>query len=67
MISISNLAKGFGPRTQFAGVSLQLDAGNCYGLVGANGAGKTTLLNILMGEEPASDGSITYARNARVG
>ncbi|MGE3671136.1 MAG: ABC-F family ATP-binding cassette domain-containing protein, partial [Polyangiaceae bacterium] len=67
VISISNLAKGFGPRTLFAGVSLQLDAGNCYGLVGANGAGKTTLLKILMGDEPASDGSITFARNARVG
>jgi len=67
VISISNLAKGFGPRSLFAGVSLQLDAGNCYGLVGANGAGKTTLLKILIGDEPASDGVVTFAKHARVG
>ena len=37
MIGISQLGKSFGGRTLFEGVSLQLNAGSRYGLVGANG------------------------------
>ena len=44
MIGISQLGKSFGGRTLFEGVTLQLNAGSRYGLVGANGSGKTTLL-----------------------
>jgi ATPase subunit of ABC transporter with duplicated ATPase domains len=47
MITISNHCKSFGVRTLFAGVSLRLNAGERYGLVGANGSGKTTFLEPL--------------------
>ena len=67
MISISKLGKSFGGRALFEDVSLQLNAGSRYGLVGANGSGKTTLLRILAGDEPASEGSFTIAPGARVG
>jgi ATPase subunit of ABC transporter with duplicated ATPase domains len=67
MISISTLGKSFGGRTLFDDVSLQLNAGGRYGLVGANGSGKTTFLRILAGDEPASQGSFTIAPEARVG
>jgi ATPase subunit of ABC transporter with duplicated ATPase domains len=67
MISISKLGKSFGGRSLFEDVSLQLNAGSRYGLVGANGSGKTTLLRILAGDEPASEGSFTIAPGARVG
>jgi ATPase subunit of ABC transporter with duplicated ATPase domains len=67
MISISKLGKSFGGRALFDDVSLQLNAGARYGLVGANGSGKTTLLRILAGDEPASEGSFTIAPGARVG
>src|SRR6476659_6606998 len=67
MISISKLAKSFGGRVLFEDVSLQLNAGARYGLVGANGSGKTTLLRILAGDEPASEGSFTIAPGARIG
>ncbi len=67
MISVSNLAKVYGDRTLFAGVSLMLNAGERYGLVGANGSGKTTLLNILGGELEASDGEVSLPKRARVG
>src|SRR4051794_10014917 len=67
MISISQLGKSFGGRTLFSDVSLQLNAGARYGLVGANGSGKTTLLKILSGDESASEGSFVIASNARVG
>jgi ATPase subunit of ABC transporter with duplicated ATPase domains len=67
MISVSNLAKAFGGQTLFEGVSLQLNAGNRYGLVGANGSGKSTLLKILSGDEPASDGTVSIPKRARLG
>ncbi|HKQ72060.1 MAG TPA: ATP-binding cassette domain-containing protein, partial [Polyangiaceae bacterium] len=67
MISTSQLGKSYGDRTLFEGVSLQLNAGSRYGLVGANGSGKTTFLKIAAGDEPASEGTVTIASRARVG
>ena len=67
MIATTNLGKAFGGRTLFEGVSLQLNAGSRYGLVGANGSGKTTLLKILAGDEPASEGTVSIPSRARVG
>jgi len=67
MLGLLNLAKSFGARTLFEGVSLKLVPGARYGLVGANGSGKTTLLKILAGDEPASDGSVTRPKEARMG
>ena len=67
MISTHQLAKSFGDRTLFENVSLQLNAGSRYGLVGANGSGKTTFLKILAGDEPASDGTFVIPSRARVG
>ncbi|MEZ5312216.1 MAG: ATP-binding cassette domain-containing protein [Thermoanaerobaculia bacterium] len=58
MISITNLGKAWGGDTLFEGVSLQLNAGSRYGLVGANGSGKSTFLRILSGEELASEGTV---------
>jgi ATPase subunit of ABC transporter with duplicated ATPase domains len=67
MIATTALAKEYGARTLFAGVSLQLNAGSRYGLVGANGSGKSTFMRILSGDEEASEGTVTLAKRARVG
>ncbi|MCP4659682.1 MAG: ATP-binding cassette domain-containing protein [bacterium] len=67
MISVSNLGKSFGSQKLFAGVSFQFNPGNCYGLVGANGSGKTTFLNILAGDEPPSEGTISIPKRLEIG
>src|SRR5688572_6315995 len=67
MITLHQLEKSYGARTLFADVSLQLNAGARYGLVGANGSGKTTLLKVLLGDEEATRGKIAFQKNARVG
>src|SRR5580692_11743861 len=67
MIGISGLGKSYGGRTLFEGVSLQLNAGSRYGLVGANGSGKTTFLRVVAGDEAASDGTVSIPGGARVG
>jgi len=67
MIATTALAKEYGARTLFADVSLQLNAGSRYGLVGANGSGKSTFMRLLAGDEAASGGTITLVKRARVG
>ena len=67
MISVSNLAKAFGPQTLFEGVAFQLNPGNRYGLVGANGSGKSTFLKMLSGVELPSDGVISIPKRLRLG
>lgn len=49
MIDVSSLTKKFDLKTVLKDVSVQIEAGSIYGLLGSNGAGKTTLLKILAG------------------
>ncbi|HZF50459.1 MAG TPA: ABC-F family ATP-binding cassette domain-containing protein [Polyangiaceae bacterium] len=67
MLSTQNLGKSYGARVLFEGATLKLNEGSRYGLVGANGSGKTTFLNILAGDEPATEGSVTLPKQARLG
>jgi len=67
MISVSGLAKHYGPQTLFEDVAFQLNPGNRYGLVGANGSGKSTLLRILSGQEEASAGTLAIPKRLTLG
>jgi ATPase subunit of ABC transporter with duplicated ATPase domains len=67
MIATTALAKEYGARTLFADVSLQLNAGSRYGLVGANGSGKSTFMRLLAGDEAPSEGTFALVKRARVG
>ena len=67
MITVSGVGKAFGGRTLFDGVTLQLNAGCRYGVVGANGSGKSTFLKMLSGDDSAHSGPITVLKQARLG
>lgn len=62
-----NLAKSYGTRLLFAGITLGLDEGERVGLIGANGSGKSTLLRLLAGLVPPDEGELVSRRGLRVG
>ncbi|PQZ56857.1 MULTISPECIES: methionine ABC transporter ATP-binding protein [unclassified Microbacterium] len=45
--------------TAVDGVTLQIDQGDVYGIIGYSGAGKSTLVRLINALEPASEGRIT--------
>jgi len=61
------ISKSFGGQVLYTGATLQLNAGERWGLVGPNGAGKTTLLRIIMGEEQPDEGTVFFARDITLG
>jgi len=56
LVQASNLKKYFGETHAVDGVSLNIRAGEIYGLVGADGAGKTTTMRLLVGALKADAG-----------
>jgi ATP-binding cassette subfamily F protein 3 len=67
LITVSSLSKSFGAEDLFSGVTFSVAKGARLALVGPNGIGKTTLLRILIGQEEPSGGTITRAKNLRIG
>ena len=69
MITIDNLAFSYGNKPVLNNISLRLETGKIYGLLGENGVGKTTLLTLICGLKKAQSGSIDcdgidpYSRN----
>jgi len=68
MIELSNLSvahkHGYELRTVVHDVSLQVAAGECFGLVGPSGCGKSSLLWVLAGLNPHWQGEMTLAQTA---
>jgi ABC-2 type transport system ATP-binding protein len=58
LVQASNLKKSFGANHAVNGVSLNIRAGEIYGLVGSDGAGKTTTLRLLVGALRPDQGEI---------
>ena len=56
-----SLSKRFGAFTAVNNVSLQVQYGEIYGLLGANGAGKTTMIKMLCGLLEPTSGSMMLA------
>lgn len=59
MISVQNITKSYGHVTALDGLSLQVEDGALYALVGPDGAGKTTLIRILLGLLYPDRGTVT--------
>jgi ABC-2 type transport system ATP-binding protein len=58
MITIKDLGFAYGDKAVLKNISMQLEEGRIYGLLGENGVGKTTLLTLLCGLKKPQLGSI---------
>ncbi len=65
-LSARGLAKTFGTRTLFSGVSLSIEDRERLALIGPNGSGKSTLLKLLAGMEHADEGEVAGRKGVRV-
>lgn len=60
ILEINNLTSGYGDLPVLHGVSLSVNKGEIYSILGANGAGKSTLLNTLAGTVKATSGAVNF-------
>ena len=58
MITIKDLGFAYGEKVVLKNISMTLEEGRIYGLLGENGVGKTTLLTLLCGLKRPQAGSI---------
>jgi len=58
IVELSSMGKKFGIVEALKDINLQINSGECTGLVGHNGAGKSTLINVLSGVIEPSSGSV---------
>jgi len=59
MISLRDLTVRYGDTVAVDGITLDLEPGKIYGLLGRNGSGKTSLLSVLAAYRRASAGTVT--------
>lgn len=58
VVEVSGLTRTFGRKTALDNVTLTVQRGQVFGLVGENGAGKTTLIRHLLGVLKAESGTV---------
>jgi ABC-2 type transport system ATP-binding protein len=58
VLKTDNITKSFRNFTALSNVSITLEAGKIYGLIGQNGAGKTTLMRLIAGLSFPTSGSL---------
>ena len=61
MLEVRNLASGYQKIPIILGVNFEVADGEFVGILGHNGMGKTTLLKTVVGQLPATAGSIRFA------
>ena len=64
ILSTQGLTKSFGQTRALIDVSISVEPGNIYTILGENGSGKSTLVKTLSGIIPADSGTITVAGKA---
>lgn len=59
-LQLENVVKVYGDKTAVNQISIQVEEGEIYGLLGANGAGKTTTMRMVLGLIYPDEGTILY-------
>jgi branched-chain amino acid transport system ATP-binding protein len=64
VLTLTDIAAGYGSFQALFGVSLEVAAGEAVAVIGPNGAGKTTLMRVISGLLPAKSGSVVLEGRA---
>ncbi|MFO1372383.1 MAG: ATP-binding cassette domain-containing protein [Candidatus Competibacteraceae bacterium] len=67
LLTVENVAAGYGERTVLDKVNLVIGSGARLGLLGPNGAGKSTLIKLLAGLLPPLIGRMTVGQGLAIG
>ena len=67
VLSVCNIAKSYGERTLFTGLSFEIKKGEHVALIGANGTGKTNILKIINHVLEPDFGEIRLGSNVEIG
>lgn len=67
VISIQGLSKGFGEKTLYQDIDLNVMRGERIAIIGPNGCGKTTLLRMIAGEFSTDQGRILLGHGVDMG
>lgn len=67
LLNAEGITKSYTEKPLLKDIDISIHSDEKVGLIGVNGTGKTTLLKILAGVEEAEAGTITMARNLRMG
>ena len=66
ILSISNLVKKYPSLFAVSNLSLEVEKGSVYGILGPNGSGKTTTLGIILGVINQTSGSYSWFDNKNI-
>ena len=67
MLRIENVTKKYKNKTVVDNLSLNIEGGEVFALLGANGAGKTTTIKMILGLAKVSEGNITIEEGKKIG
>jgi len=67
VLIIRSLSKGYGEKSLFKDLNLDVYRQDRLGVIGPNGIGKTTLLRIVLGQEKQDSGMAKVGYNLRIG
>jgi len=58
-IRLENIQKSYGKHAVLKGITMQVNKGDIYGLIGKNGAGKTTIFKMILGLSDFTAGTVS--------
>lgn len=67
VLSLDELAIGYGERALASGITLTLTRGECLGIIGGNGTGKTTFLKTILGNIRELSGKFLWGVKTNIG
>ncbi len=65
--NLQNISFAYGSKRVLSSISLTIEPGRFYGIIGPNGCGKTTLLDLMIRHRLPVEGAITYNRRDLAG